>query len=66
MSVDKKYNFSVGSQRDTLVNGCLRPGKQSNNVEEPNSVTKEQVDEWVNFMKANDIKCVLSLLGMFC
>lgn len=51
------YNFSRVSQRDAIAFGSARPAFPAKDA------TREQITGWIDFMKANNIKHVLSLLG---
>ena len=58
-----QFNFSRGSSLDDTAFASCRPGRQTNKTEAKGAVKPEEVKEWVDFMKGNNIKRVLSLLG---
>ncbi|ETW08759.1 hypothetical protein H310_01277 [Aphanomyces invadans] len=63
----KKFNFGQAWTDDAYVFGAERPGYAHPRRDQPSTprgpdVSDAQVDEWVKFMLANDIKHVLCLL----
>lgn len=57
---DTLHNFGPASTRDSIVHTAERPG---GDPQEDNAcITMEQVQEWIDFMKAQDIHRVLVLL----
>ena len=60
------FNFGPASTRDSIVYTCERPGMSSStNADgsgEPGSIPESSVGEWVEFMKENNVKRVLTLL----
>eukprot|EP01134_Creolimax_fragrantissima_P000036 CFRG0036T1 len=56
------YNYGAISGRDSLGYACQRPGYSKDN-EKPGAIKDVDIVGWCEFMKKNDVKHIVSLLG---
>ena len=55
------FNFGPASSRDAIVHTCERPGADDA-FNTPGGIPQPAVQEWLDFMKAQGVKRVLTLL----
>jgi hypothetical protein len=55
------FNFGPASRRDAIVHTCERPGADDA-YDTPRGIPQAAVQEWVEFMRARDVKRVVTLL----
>ncbi|KAH9093081.1 hypothetical protein Ae201684P_008745 [Aphanomyces euteiches] len=67
LSATRRFNFGRGSELDNFVYGSERPGYSHPRRDQPSTprgpnVSDDRVQEWIDYMMANDVRHVLCLL----